>query len=84
MLRVTRRSFLSTATLAGAGAALPGCRVFGNRGVHDVVVLGAGISGLTAGRELVRAGVDTILLEARESRMTSGMSWEGAQESVTL
>ncbi len=46
---------------------MPGCRLFGNRKVHDVVVLGAGISGLTAGRELVRAGVDTILLEARDS-----------------
>ncbi|CAA9465330.1 MAG: hypothetical protein AVDCRST_MAG25-1454 [uncultured Rubrobacteraceae bacterium] len=32
---------------------------------HDAVVIGAGLSGLVAARELVREGLDTIVLEAR-------------------
>ena len=32
----------------------------------DVVVLGAGLAGLAAGRDLVRGGADALVLEARE------------------
>jgi monoamine oxidase len=33
---------------------------------HDVVVLGAGLAGLSAARDLVAAGVDVVVLEARD------------------
>ena len=34
--------------------------------MHDVVVIGAGLSGLTAARELTRQGLDVLVLEARD------------------
>ncbi len=36
------------------------------RGVHDVIVIGAGIAGLTAAREMQLAGQDVVVLEARD------------------
>jgi monoamine oxidase len=34
--------------------------------VHDVIVLGAGLAGLSAARDLAAAGADVVVLEARE------------------
>jgi monoamine oxidase len=34
--------------------------------VHDVIVLGAGLAGLSAARDLATAGADVVVLEARE------------------
>ena len=65
MSRVSRRSFLHTAALAGAAATLPACRGLLPPAPHDAVVIGAGIAGLTAARDLVRAGLDIVIVEAR-------------------
>jgi monoamine oxidase len=66
MPRHTRRSFLKAAALAGAGASLYGCSGVSVRRAHDVVVIGAGMAGLAAARDLGRAGMDVVVLEARD------------------
>src|SRR2546427_10358115 len=66
MPRFTRRSFVKTAALAGAGVALHGCGGLSVERARDVVVIGAGIAGLTAARDMARAGLDVLVLEARD------------------
>jgi monoamine oxidase len=66
MSSASRRAFLRTAALAGAGALLEGCGRTPSSPVHDVVILGAGMAGLSAARDLARAGLDVVVLEARE------------------
>src|SRR5213594_3415960 len=66
MAHLTRRNFLQTAALAGAGVALQGCGRSLIQKAHDVVVIGAGMAGLSAARDLARAGLDVVVLEARD------------------
>jgi monoamine oxidase len=66
---LTRRGFLGMATAATAAAALP--RMAGAVGeghdVLDIAIIGAGLAGLTAARDLKRAGCDSfVVLEARD------------------
>lgn len=76
----SRRRFFGTAVgavgalgtlgaIGGSRAAAPGSADLSQRkptkDAYDVVVVGAGFAGLAASRELSRAGLDVLLLEAR-------------------
>jgi monoamine oxidase len=78
---ITRRSFLSGAGAVTVAAALAGCTTGAGRqstgvtsvtdrpdagAAHRVVVVGAGLAGLTAAHDLHDAGWDVVVLEARE------------------
>ena len=65
---VTRRDFLRTGAAAALGVGIMGCGG-GSRGDRDdaqVIIIGAGIAGLTAGWRLSQAGVDVRILEAQD------------------
>lgn len=70
MTSVTRRRLLGTGAITAAGAALttiPAQRAAAAvTASADVVVVGAGLAGLSAARDLVAAGKSVIVLEARE------------------
>jgi monoamine oxidase len=49
---------------------------------HDVVVVGAGFAGLTAARELRKAGLDVVVLEARDR--IGGRTWTAEYQGVPV
>lgn len=65
---ITRRHFIGSAVASAAIAALPKrspAQTFSRRRA-DVIVVGAGLAGLTAAREILRAGRSVIVVEARD------------------
>ena len=68
-LALSRRNVMAGAAgigLTAASGALTACAPQDDVDTAEVIVVGAGLSGLCAARELVRQGKDTLVLEARD------------------
>ena len=80
--RWTRRRFMRTAAAAGGAATvasvLPRLPSAIGRGLPRVVVVGAGLAGLTAAYQLKKAGVEATVFEARRRLGGRILSVEGA------
>ena|SRR2546425_12984645 len=66
MPRLTRRTLLKSTALAGVGVTLQRCSPSFIRKTYDVAIIGAGMAGLSAARDLARVGLDVVVLEARD------------------
>jgi monoamine oxidase len=76
---LTRRRLIGAGAAAGAGAlASGGSATAGRRRIRkaDVVVVGAGLAGLTAARRMAARGKSVVVLEAR--RRVGGRVWDHA------
>jgi monoamine oxidase len=66
---ITRRDFLRASTAAAAGMAITPARslwnVTGNSSAEKVIIIGAGLGGVSCAYELQNAGIDITVLEAR-------------------
>ncbi len=66
---ITRRDFLRASTAAAAGMVITPARslwnVTGNSSAEKVIIIGAGLGGVSCAYELQNAGIDITVLEAR-------------------